>query len=174
MQVDSKRDNDLTSAISSLLRGSGAEAVARATPWADHWVAKCVISLSYLFFLYEPGKAAAVLAGMCGAAGRPFEEQAMAIEQLMRSERLERYFFDGYNALLRRELERSERAFLMAANLASNDPFVQFSLAFVYLRREKMDDAKDVIALLLQGHKDHPVLKLLQDFVDQWITTQRW
>ena len=147
------KEKDLTDAMENLLEGKADQAIDKATAWSETWVAKCIIFLAYSFFFYEPDTAMEIFGG-------PEE-----IKQLMSSERVERHFLQGYGALFRKEEERSESAFECAAKVLPNDPFIQFSLAFIYLKRGKINKVFDVISLMGQENAGHPLLYLLRDIV---------
>src|SRR5712691_1557231 len=140
------KDGDLTTALIKLLAGIGAEAIELATLWPEAWVSKCIQFLAYSFLLYEPAEALSVFGG----------EQGIA--RLMTSERVERYFIRGYAALFRREEAESEAAFTSALKLSPIDPFVQFSLAFLYVQHRQIDKAVDMFFVMEKANRRHPLV----------------
>jgi hypothetical protein len=144
-------DQDLTDALDLLLRGYGQEAIEKAAPWTETWVAKCIIFLANSFFLLEPTEAVNTFGGDNG------------FKHMITSDCIERHFIQGYGRLLRREEEAAESNFESAMKLAPTDPFVQFSLVLIYTRHRNLDKARDVFSLMAQQNQDHPLLVLLRE-----------
>lgn len=151
--VGMTRDQDLTDALKFLLEGKGAEAVVKATPWKESWVAKCIIYLANSFLLVDIMTAIEVFGGEQG------------LNDLLASQRVEKHFLQGYGGIFLDKPAQSESAFESAAKILPNDPFVQFGLAFAYLRNGKQNKFFDAISRMAQQHPSHPALHLLRELI---------